>query len=731
MLRRCRARHLLVLVFLAVCGPSTAAVAPADASWLAQLPTGDRWLAHLTSDLLPFWSMPAALGDPLGAFPSTRCDDGSLIDYSNPCVPIKGNDYLLYPARYLVPLSRQTYGYGVAYHLTGDPKYLAWMKAGIDYIRANAIDRTAGGMFLTLDLTSNQWGPEPAFRDPQQLGYGLLSLGFYYYLTRDEDVFRDILAIKHYIFDHYFNSSLGTMQWLLANNGGQRFDQKNLVADLDQMNTYLVLLAPIVPDEYRDEWTQELTTLSHSILATFYSPRDNLMFLAANQAADRDIGQSTPDFGHTSKALWMMRWTGLLAGDDALAAFAAKNGRRLFDRAFIPEDGSWAEGVLAGGAADKNKNWWVYDEIDQYAATLALVDLDAGRYLPQTNQYWFDYFVDHQYGEVWNGVDYGTNAPQRYWPKSWQWKSAYHDFEHSLVGYITSQILHGEPVVLHYAFRNVPDPQTIHPYFFRANIDSVQTTTDDSGSYQTVTFRGTQPSAAPTLAVVSGASFMPVPLPPESIASAFGIGLATTTANAQSLPLPFNLGGASVTVTDWLGVSRLAPLFYVSPGQVNFQVPEETALGSATVTVTADDATRASTTVQISLWGPGVFQQDFATVLAAADVVRVHGDGTQVLEHDYSVQGTGAVPLPVDLGPASDRIYLSLYATGLRAATAASAIVGGQAVPVTYAGAQGYWVGLDQVNIGPLPRSLSGAGRVNIVLTVDGQTAAPVEIVIK
>ena len=89
------------------------------------MPDGAAWLNHLNNDLLPFWTVPAALGKPAGAFPSTRCDDGSLLDFKNPCPPIAGNGYLSFPARYLVPLSRQTYGYGVAYQLTGDPRYLA------------------------------------------------------------------------------------------------------------------------------------------------------------------------------------------------------------------------------------------------------------------------------------------------------------------------------------------------------------------------------------------------------------------------------------------------------------------------------------------------------------------------------------------------------------------------------------------------------------------------------
>jgi uncharacterized protein (TIGR03437 family) len=73
--------------------------------------------------------------------------------------------------------------------------------------------------------------------------------------------------------------------------------------------------------------------------------------------------------------------------------------------------------------------------------------------------------------------------------------------------------------------------------------------------------------------VVNGASFKPDPdrgsaLTEGQIATIFGSNLAASTATAEGNPLPKTLAGTSVTLG---GVS--APLFYVSPGQINFQAP--------------------------------------------------------------------------------------------------------------------------------------------------------------
>ena len=709
--------HLTLAIFI------LAAFAPAAATCADDVPDGAAWINHLNNDLLPFWTVPAALGNPVGAFPSTRCDDGSLLDFKNPCPPIAAG-YLTVPARYLVPLSRQTYGYGVAYHLTGDPRYLAWMKAGVAYIRQNTID-PAGGMFTQLDLTTGTWGVDRNLRDPQQLGYGMLGLAFYYYLTRDPDVLPSITAIKDYIFRTYYNQSLGAMQWLPQSN-----EQKQLVADLDQMNTYLVLLTPILPEPYQGQWKQSLTTLSHSILGTFYSPSDNLMFLAANAPQDRDLASTGVDFGHTSKALWMLRWAGQITGDNGLFNLGTMNGRRHLERAFLAEDGSWAEGVLAGGAVDKNKNWWVYCELDQLSGTLALADASAGRYLPQTNQYWFRYFVDRQYGEVWNGVNFGTNTPQRDFPKSWEWKSAYHDFEHALVGYITSQQMLGEPFTLHYAVPSGVDRATIQPYFFTATIDSVTETLDGGNRYQAVTFRGNQPTPA-TTTPVSAASFLGGPLAAESIAMVTGASLASTTATAQTIPFPKKLGGTTVTVRDSTGTSRTSPLLYVSSAQVNFQIPAGTRTGPATVAVTPSTGISVVWPIQIASVAPGIFQLN-STALAAANVIRVKDGVTQPLEAVYQLDASNhVVPGAVDLGPEGDLVYLALYGTGIRNAQNIAVTVGGRNVPVIYSGPQGSYEGLDQVNAGPIPRSFAGTGKVNIVLVADGQTANPVEVALR
>jgi uncharacterized protein (TIGR03437 family) len=690
------------------------------------IPTGERWKTHLTEDLLPFWSMPAALGSPLGAFPAVRCEDGSLIDFANPCAIVNGNGYLSAKNRYLVTQSRQTYGYGVAFHMTGDPRYLTYMKAGVDYIRREMID-PAGGMFLTINFETNEKGPARATRNPQELGYGLLSLGMYYYLTRDAAVWADLVRIKNYIFANYYRPELGAMRWSLqANNTDRR-----LVANLDQMNTYLVLTAPIAPAADQRDFFESLTTLSHSLIRHYYSPHDNMFFLSANTAADRDLTRSATDFGHSSKTLWMMRFVGQMTGDAGLAEFASQKGLQLFDQAFLAEDHSWAQGVKVGGALDKDKSWWIYNELDQYASTMGVDDRRALKYLPQTTDYYFRNFVDKQQKEIWNGVTFGTNQPIKSLTKAWQWKNAYHSLEHALVGYIGAQLTRQLPVELHFAIQGSYSREALKPYFYSAPVDTVAETVTSGTRYQRVTFRSAPPVApnlAPSVNLVSAASFYAGPMAPGSLVSAFGTRLAARTEAASTRPLPTLLGGASVTVVDGEGNARQAGMVFADAAQINFVVPNEVAAGDGAVIFSSAGQPNVRIPIRIKSVVPALFQFNTRTSLAAAVVVRQQGT-QQTEEPVFRLQAGTAVAQPIDL--ATGQVYLTIYATGLRGAKSVTASLGSQMIPVTYVGAHSSFAGLDQVNIGPIPRSLAGYGALPLLLIADGLTGNPVELVLK
>ncbi len=230
---------------------------------------------------------------------------------------------------------------------------------------------------------------------------------------------------------------------------------------------------------------------------------------------------------------------------------------------------------------------------------------------------------------------------------------------------------------------------------------------------------------------VQGASFARGTLAPNSIGSVFGTHFSTETLSAAPTPLPTSLLGVSVSITDSQGTSRDCELFVVSPGQINVVVPGATALGAATITVKTADGRQLRGKIDIAAVAPGLFSANATGQgLATANVGRL-GNGVLTFEPLARFEGGQFAAEPIDMGPATDQIYLIMYGTGLRGATQATATVGGTSAAVVGPVAQGQFVGVDQMNLGPLPRTLIGRGSVNIVTQIGGKTANTVTATFK
>ncbi|MDX2033223.1 MAG: N-acetylmuramoyl-L-alanine amidase [Blastocatellia bacterium] len=227
------------------------------------------------------------------------------------------------------------------------------------------------------------------------------------------------------------------------------------------------------------------------------------------------------------------------------------------------------------------------------------------------------------------------------------------------------------------------------------------------------------------VAAVSAASFREGALAPESIVAAFGLSLASATLVAETTPLPNALAATSVTVRDSVGVERVAPLFFVSPQQINFLMPAGLANGPASVLVANADGGIAAGSVSIAPIAPALFSAAAnGRGRAAAVLLRIKANGAQSYE---------SIETPIDLGPDSDQVFLVAYGTGLRgraSLSATAARIGGLPVETLYAGPVAGLFGLDQLNL-RLPRALAGRGEVTLELSVEGIAANPLQLLFK
>lgn len=451
---------------------------------VSNLPQGERWITHLKEDLLKFWDQETALGTPLGNFPTYRCNDGSLYQPSAPCPELKNADpgIVKLDRDYVRAKSRQVFAYGIAYHLTGDEKYLHYAVAGGEWIINNAVDNYGAASWFT----DGKAEPENIQRTSQDMAYAVSGIAFLYYLTRDQRFLDHAVAIKNHIFSTYFDEGWNLLRWVReTNQDGDSPKQKELVSQLDQIYGYMLWMTMALPEgKLKQQWLSDLSMIAHQMRNQFFGETYGLYWGAITTMEQRNIvdynGKENPhtDFGHSIKTLWLTYRVGILTGDMGLVNFARPHMYTIIDRAYIKKTGSWARGFKAKSEGsktwvlDQNKEWWSLAELDQTSATLALVDPVFARRLSRTYDYWFTYMVDHEHGGVWHMVNADDNKPDLSMPKQHSWKNAFHTFEHALIGYLTAQQLHDQPVALHYAFAQDTTNTEIHPYLYQARVQS-------------------------------------------------------------------------------------------------------------------------------------------------------------------------------------------------------------------------------------------------------------------
>ena len=229
-------------------------------------------------------------------------------------------------------------------------------------------------------------------------------------------------------------------------------------------------------------------------------------------------------------------------------------------------------------------------------------------------------------------------------------------------------------------------------------------------------------SSIAQMQLVNGASYFNTSFATQSIAVAYGSKLATSSQQGGD-PLPLVLAGTKVTVA---GIA--APLYYVSAGQVNFVIPAGVPNGDVPVVILSGDGNSTKTTIVIADVSPALFSANAdGKGVVAGNVLRVTSKGERKYEAlaKYDAAQKTYVPADIDIG--SDQLYLLVYGTGIRNAKSVQVKIGSATIIPDYAGPQGSYAGLDQINIA-VPRSLGSAGNVDVILTADGKTANTVKL---
>jgi uncharacterized protein (TIGR03437 family) len=213
----------------------------------------------------------------------------------------------------------------------------------------------------------------------------------------------------------------------------------------------------------------------------------------------------------------------------------------------------------------------------------------------------------------------------------------------------------------------------------------------------------------------------------SEVITLFGERLTTDAAAAAdgAIVMPQSLAQTSVSITDSQGVTRPGNLYYISPSQVNVVVPAGTAAGQATISVQTAGNKMSSGPITIKAVAPALYA-------LPGNVLAGWGQAGNNILPIWSL--AGAKPFDVSQG----NVYLICLGTGLRGGsnTSLTAIIGnvqfnGVSAPRPALASSPSYMGLDQINIGPIPASMQGAGKVNVMISVDGVPTNTVQVAIQ
>jgi uncharacterized protein (TIGR03437 family) len=215
-----------------------------------------------------------------------------------------------------------------------------------------------------------------------------------------------------------------------------------------------------------------------------------------------------------------------------------------------------------------------------------------------------------------------------------------------------------------------------------------------------------------SIAGVGNAASGALTFAPGQLVAVYGTGLASTLGFATYQPLPFKINGTSATVN---GIS--APLWFVSPNQINLQLPYETSAGTAVLAIN-NGGKVAAFNLPISAAAPGIFTDLSKNMVPVSSgtpgqtifgFITGDGDLTPTLASGATSLTTSSPNFP------KSRLPLSMT-------------IGGEPASVVFSGVVPGLIGVTQINF-TIPADLP-PGVAPVVVTVGGAASVPANITV-
>ncbi|GEM_PF-4176069 len=181
------------------------------------------------------------------------------------------------------------------------------------------------------------------------MAYAAQGVGAYYFVTRDPEALEYLEKTRNLIMDpnKYWDVANGRVLDGMSHDLHTPKDQSGggfeLVAGLDQINAYMVLVQPVLPSqELRDGWAEDLRKLATGVLENFW--QDGVFF--GQSARVGNFSSRHTDLGHNMKSHWMMGLVGELVGYEPWTRFSTWSGIPWIGQGFDEEFGIWGGSMV-------------------------------------------------------------------------------------------------------------------------------------------------------------------------------------------------------------------------------------------------------------------------------------------------------------------------------------------------------------------------------------------------
>jgi adhesin/invasin len=256
-------------------------------------------------------------------------------------------------------------------------------------------------------------------------------------------------------------------------------------------------------------------------------------------------------------------------------------------------------------------------------------------------------------------------------------------------------------------------------------VDSVMVYLGTAGTYYLDNLRALPPANASSPSVtgaLNGAGFVVgAPLPEGGIASLFGSNLAAAINYASNIPLPNSLEDISVTVN---GIP--APLFFVSPLQINVQIPwnalpSGSTTGTGNIVVTAGTGVSQAFSAPLAATAPALLTTHSGT----GQAIAINPDGSLADSTHPAKPGEVLVLLANGLGPVTPAISdgVAPGAAERNTISTPTVLIGGVSAQVQFSGLSPQFVALNQINV-QVPSGVTPSGAVPIQIKIGGVTTS-------